>query len=946
VTRKEKVFMALKSLSKDITLNDLEGESAGFTTATISDITGVSRSNVSRELNVLVKEERAIKIVGRPVQFIEKKKLEEIIRLDLHGQNTFNSLAQLIEKSKEEKNISKNIIQDPFEKLIGYKSSLELQIKQAKAAILYPPKGLHTLITGNTGVGKSTFAQMMYKYAVFSKVINEKSEFVVFNCSEYAENPQLILSQLFGHVKGAFTGANKDKQGLIEKADGGIILLDEIHRLPPEGQEMLFLLMDKNIYRKLGETETSRKADVLIIGATTEDINSTLLKTFLRRIPMVIRLPSLFERGLSERLELIENFFKEEVNNVGVPINVYRDVLRALLLYECQGNIGQLKGDIQLLCARGFLDYKTYNKKQIDVETPFLSEHIYSGLLNYNRKREEILNLLNYEKDYYTFNKTSGERFAILDNYSLATDLYEEIIERYNNYKEEGYSEGKINEIINDDIEKYFKELLIKCNAEKEVPEKEELFKIISPRVYNAVEISLMLAEQKLNHKFSNKTKIGLAMHISALMERIATGEVIYNEEINKIAINNPKEFKTAKLMREVLEEELEISIPKEEIGFITMFLGAVDSEEKSKKIGVIVLAHGDHTASSISNVANSLLDTDHCQSIDMPLHVKVEDILEETIKKVKNVDEGKGVLLLVDMGSLTAFSEIIFKKTNIMTSSIENISTPLVIEAVRKSFLPEMTLNKLVEELEVVNPYIGRGITHNIKNKTNISKPKIIFTTCITGKGSAIKIAELLENALPFIGEYNLKIKPLDITNKDNMEEILKKNNDINEEIVAVVGTVNLHIPGVPFISIDELIIGDGIKNIEKAIGGVDSYYIKERVSGQNIFIQMLEKILVFLNPIKAYDYVNKSYIKIIGILNIDNSEQLKIKYIIHVACMIERLLQNEFLPYKDIDSLIKSEEVMYKGIRSSLTNIEEVFGIEIPDTEIGYIIELLNND
>src|SRR5699024_11671568 len=106
-------------------------------------------------------------------------------------------------------------------------------------------------------------------------------------------------------------------------------------------------------------------------------------------------------------------------------------------------------------------------------------------------------------------------------------------------------------------------------------------------------------------------------------------------------------------------------------------------------------------------------------------------------------VDEGKGVLLLVDMGSLTAFSEIIFKKTNIMTSSIENISTPLVIEAVRKSFLPEMTLNKLVEELEVVNPYIGRGITHSIKNKTNISKPKIIFTTCITGRSEERRVGK-----------------------------------------------------------------------------------------------------------------------------------------------------------------------------------------------------------
>ncbi|MCR2044260.1 sigma 54-interacting transcriptional regulator [Anaerosalibacter massiliensis] len=944
MTRKEKIFMALKSLSEDMTLNDLKEENTGFTTTTISNITGIGRSNVSRELNILVKEGKAIKIIGRPVRFIDRKKLEEMTELDLHRQNIFHSLAELFEKSKEKKNISKDIFQDPFEKIIGSKGSLELPIKQAKAAILYPPKGLHTLITGDTGVGKSTFAQMMYRYAIFSKIIDEKSEFIVFNCSEYAENPQLILSQLFGHAKGAFTGADRDKQGLIEKADGGIILLDEIHRLPPEGQEMLFLLMDKKIYRKLGETETYREADILIIGATTEDINSTLLKTFLRRIPMIIRLPSLSERGLSERLELIENFFKEEVNNVDVPINVYRDVLRALLLYDCQGNIGQLKGDIQLLCARGFLDYKTYNKKQIDVETPFLSEHIYSGLLNYNKNREDILNLLKYEKDYYTFNKTNGEKFIIIDNYSLSTDLYEEIIEKHNNYRKEGYSEGKINEIINDDIEKYFKELLIKCNAEKEIPEKEELFKIISPRVYNAVEISLLLAEQKLKRKFSNKAKIGLAMHISALMERIATGEVIYNDEINKIAINNPEEFKAAKLMREVLEEELEINIPKEEIGFITMFLSAVDLDEKSKKIGVIVLAHGDHTASSIADVANSLLDTDHCQSIDMPLHMKVENILEEAIEKVKNVDEGKGVLLLVDMGSLTAFSEIIFKKTNIMTNSIENVSTPLVIEAVRKSFLPEMTLSKLVEELETINPYIGRSITDDIKNKANISKPKVIFTTCITGKGAAIKIAELLENALPFVREYNLKIKPLDITSKTNIKEILRENKD--EEIVAVVGTVNLHIPGVPFISMDELIIGDGIKNIERIIGGVDSHYIKKRVSEQNIFVQMLEKILVFLNPIKAYNYVNKSYIETIGILNIDNSEQLKIRYIFHVSCMIERLLQKESLPYKDIDNLIKSKKLMYEGIKNSLVNIEEAFGIKVPDTEIAYIIELLDND
>ncbi len=80
--------------------------------------------------------------------------------------------------------------------------------------------------------------------------------------------------------KGAFTGADQDKIGLIENADEGILLLDEIHRLSPETQEMLFLLMDKGVYRRLGETDKYRKANVLIIGATTENINSALLQTF------------------------------------------------------------------------------------------------------------------------------------------------------------------------------------------------------------------------------------------------------------------------------------------------------------------------------------------------------------------------------------------------------------------------------------------------------------------------------------------------------------------------------------------------------------------------------------------------------------------------------------------------------------------------------------------
>ncbi len=943
MTRKEKVYRMLKKLSYDISKNDLvEKLNIGFDAETISHVTGINRSNVSRELNELVREGRAIKIVGRPVKFLEKTHLEEISQKNYDGDGVFESLDDFLQifSSENLESIAKE--SDPFGRMIGATGSLELAIKQAKAAILYPPNGLHTLITGPTGVGKTTFAEIMYQYAIYTGSIRKDAELIIFNCSEYADNPQLILSQLFGHVKGAFTGADQDKAGLIENADEGILLLDEIHRLSPETQEMLFLLMDKGVYRRLGETDKYRQANVLIIGATTENINSALLQTFLRRIPMVINLPSLEDRSLTERMELIEEFFIEEVNNVKVPIKVHRDVIRAFLLYDCKGNIGQLKGDIQLLCARGFLDYKTYNKKEIEIGIHFLPEHIYNGLLNQHKRRGEVLHLIEYEKDYYNFTPKDREKFTTVDNYNLSDNLYREITEKYNHYLGMGYPEDTINDIINDDIEKYLKKLMMKCNVEKGLPGKEELFKIINPKVYNAAEMSLILAEQKLGRCFSNRAVIGLAMHVSALMERIAEGEVIYNEEINKIALNNPNEFRTAKLIREILQQELEINIPKEEIGFLTMFLSAVDASESYKKIGVIVLSHGESTASSIANVANSLLGTDHCHAIDMPLDVEVEDVLKKTIEKVKAIDEGKGVLLLVDMGSLTAFSEIITKKTNIPTKSIENVSTPIVIEAVRKSILPEMTLPILVEEIKSANPYIGRMISGDIKNKVDILAPKIILTTCISGKGAAVKIAQLLRNALPFMDEYNVKIRPVDITEKSNLDNILDE--DEMSNLVAVVGTVDLYIQEVPFIPIDELIIGDGIRKLEKSISGLDNYYEREKLSEENMFIKMLEEMLTFLDPVKAYNIVNESYLAIIKLLGVDNTTQLKIRYIFHSCCMIERLIRDEILPYKNVDKLIKKEVSLYKKIKFSLIDIEESFGITIPDTEIGYIIDMFD--
>lgn len=98
----------------------------------------------------------------------------------------------------------------------------------------------------------------MFNYACFVGRFDAKKPFIVFNCADYAMNPQLLMAHIFGHIKGAFTGAGEDKEGLVDKANGGMLFLDEIHRLPPEGQEMVFYFMDTGTYSRLGK----RKEDV------------------------------------------------------------------------------------------------------------------------------------------------------------------------------------------------------------------------------------------------------------------------------------------------------------------------------------------------------------------------------------------------------------------------------------------------------------------------------------------------------------------------------------------------------------------------------------------------------------------------------------------------------------------------------------------------------------
>ena len=127
---------------------------------------------------------------------------------------------------------------------------------------------------------------------------------------------------------------------------------------------MLFTFIDKGVYRPLGESGQTYEASVQIIGATTES-SENFLTTFNRRIPMSITLPSLDARTLDERYAIISLFIQQEATRLGQQIDIEREAVLAFMLYDAEGNIGQVKRDLKLVCAKSFLYYRTHNLEHL-----------------------------------------------------------------------------------------------------------------------------------------------------------------------------------------------------------------------------------------------------------------------------------------------------------------------------------------------------------------------------------------------------------------------------------------------------------------------------------------------------------------------------------------------------------------------------------------------------
>lgn len=223
----------------------------------------------------------------------------------------------------------------------GIIGNTEALSRAIDVAIQVAPTDLSVLITGESGVGKESFPQIIHQYSR-----RKHGQYIAVNCGAIPEGT--IDSELFGHEKGAFTGAIGERKGYFGEANGGTIFLDEVGELPMPTQARLLRVLESGEFLKVGSSRV-QKTDVRIVAATNVNLVQAISEgrfredLYYRLNTVPIQIPPLRERG-EDVLLLFRKFAADFAEKYRMPaIQLTEDAKKELLAYSWPGNVRQLK---------------------------------------------------------------------------------------------------------------------------------------------------------------------------------------------------------------------------------------------------------------------------------------------------------------------------------------------------------------------------------------------------------------------------------------------------------------------------------------------------------------------------------------------------------------------------------------------------------------------------
>ncbi|RPI36456.1 MAG: sigma-54-dependent Fis family transcriptional regulator [Nitrospiraceae bacterium] len=368
----------------------------------LSGITGIELLKRYKEQNAdqLIIVMTAFASLETAVEALRSGAYDYIIKPVIHEEIKRIVRNALRERSLRAENsiLKKQIVERyDFDNIIGQSSAMSSLIQEVKKI---SDSKSNVLLLGETGTGKELFARSIH----YSSSRRDEP-FIPINCSAIPEN--LLESELFGYLKGAFTGAVNTKRGLFEEADRGTIFLDEIGELSLSLQSKLLRVMDDREIRPIGSLQ-SRKVDIRFITATNREMNKEVKggafreDLFYRINVITLKLPPLRERK-EDILVLAHHFLEKYSHEIGKPVRHIDEPAQKMLLdYAWPGNVRELQNIIEraiLITDSNFI-------------TP---EHLHEGLKSsisfFSDSIEKGLSIEEYTKEFImTYQKKFNEQ--------------------------------------------------------------------------------------------------------------------------------------------------------------------------------------------------------------------------------------------------------------------------------------------------------------------------------------------------------------------------------------------------------------------------------------------------------------------------------------------------------------------------------------------------------
>ncbi|MEQ7215860.1 sigma 54-interacting transcriptional regulator [Enterococcus asini] len=851
----------------------------------ISEKLNVSRNIVSQYLNEFVKNGEIGKINSRPVLFFY---LPEKIT----GQPIFSSV-------EEAENWYDRFFSFGLEKVVGSRGSLRNIVAQIKAAIYYPPNGLPILLHGETGTGKSYLANYVYKDLMVNHYIEDDSSFISVNCSEYANNPELFLSNFFGHVKGAYTGAEAGRRGLAELADNGVLFLDEIHALSNECQEKLFQFMDTGKFHRMGDNENWYSSSCWIIFATSEPPEEKLLSTLLRRIPVKLTLPTLDSRSLYERKQLIKIFFKSEEERLARKILISQQLLDFLLNYRFSGNVGNLKNVIQLTCANAFASLD--KQGELYIQMYHLPQWVNFNGIKVLKKRNELkyIQMDDLEKTDEVFN--INELIERLYEIWLENDDEQALFEKYDRYFRQ-------------------KNIDVQHNPTSTFPTYQEVrFRQYVKEVQKDFQIEFDYYYLQLTAIFLNSW-----IHQNQLIS-----DTQLQSFINDIKSSCSQEVQLVNRFIQIGD----IYLTKTQKIILVILFKLMCSKEFQKKRLALILAHGDLTATCIASTANRMIGSYIFDAIDMPLMTSSSEIADKINKYLQECTGFEEIILLVDMGSLEKIYTNLELDSQKRLGLLNNVSTRMAVDVANQLLLDvplKQILDQVKENQKVDYLYESAAI-----------KKDMIVCSCASGLGTSFKLKKILENSFP--GNTDLVIETCDyysLANENYLDELRKENN-----ILFIVGTLNPHLEDVEFFSIEDMILGINISKfsnqLNRHFNDTELKILNENIL-KNFSLTNLMEQLTILNPTKLLEQVSDAIYILQNDLGVSLDNNTCFGLYVHISCLIERLVKQNNLEdeiyFTETDEEFQNFQTYFK---QSFSVVEHYYSVDIPIHEVKYVYD-----